>query len=136
MDNKSVAKHFTIRRLGNGWQVQDQDSSVKPEGGDSVIWEFENGEEGVTAFLQFPSGVFDKDNGAEDPTRGEQARNLSNHNTAQVDMENRRLVLVVSRSAEPSTTHQYAVFVHDRVQPGHSGFAIGHNPPPEINVGP
>jgi hypothetical protein len=130
-----MEKQFKIMRTGNGgWQVQDVDSTVKPEAGDTVTWEFAK-DENLKAFLQFPDSVFDEDDSAEDPTRGEKAVIVSKHKTAQVDLENKKLGLKLSDKVMKGDRYQYAVFVVDKPG-GHSGYAIGHNPPPEINVGP
>ncbi|HET6348034.1 MAG TPA: hypothetical protein VFH88_03025 [Candidatus Krumholzibacteria bacterium] len=118
--------HWKIRQLGSG----------KPEPGDTITWEFADKSGPARAILQFPSGVFDVSE-AEDPTGDERgpARTLSRHNTAQLDGSEGggRLTLQVSRHAKASSTHQYAVFVMSGGQPS---YAIGHNPPPEINLGP
>jgi hypothetical protein len=127
-----MAKHYRIVRDGIHWRVESP--ADKPLAGEDVTWDFSRESAGMTAFLQFPSGVFEvgKD---EDPTRGN-AKKLSKHHAAKIDHEHPQLCLTLSDEAPSGTTYQYAVFVVDSGKGGGSGYAIGHNPPPEINVGP
>ena len=62
---------------------------------------------------------------------------ITKHLTATIPAPGRKLKLrLQKRASTDKNPRYYAVWIEDRDYPGRSGFAIGHNPPPEIDVGP
>jgi hypothetical protein len=119
-----VTYDLTIRRNASGQWVVEPDngkSVVKP--GDTVVWKIAEAESAI-AHLQFLDDIF------------ESSGSLDEHLVSVLE-PGATLQLTLAGKALPDPrvlrrTYGYAVAV---VDPGGTSYAIGNNPPPDLDVG-
>ena len=126
---------YTIKNVGNQWRVE-QVGNRKPLPGEDLKWKFEQSKDGREAHFQFTSPKL--------------RLTPSAHWTAKITSKNPELTLTlpkrVKRQGDTGDAGlrrrgdvYYAVFVIQTTKDGvvtDKQFAIGHNPPPKIDVGP
>ncbi len=115
---------MTIRKVAGQWRVErDAPNSPPPEpGNDSLEWRLDQTgvQEPQKAHFQFTDPVFVENEPGQSP--------YTDHWTAVIE-GNAKLKLKL-KGKQTRTVH-YAVFIVPENE-----FAIGHNPPPKIDVGP
>jgi len=123
---KKVPKLYdiTISKINGDWTVSRPFAKVSRGGQDQIRWNLLAGN-GVSAHLQFCDGTLFSGH--------------SLHWTASIGPVGgtipTSLTLTVHGNAA-ERTHHYAVWVCDPALPEAGVYAIGHNPPPEIDIGP
>ncbi|MEJ2721380.1 MAG: hypothetical protein P8181_09600 [bacterium] len=119
-----MAYDLTIRKDASGqWVVQPDGGKAVVKPGDTVVWRIDAAET-ATARLQFLDDIF------------EPSPDLDAHLVSVLERGS-QLALTLSQNALPDPrvlrrTYGYAVAVTDA---GGTSFAIGSNPPPDLDVG-
>ena len=114
---------LTIRKVDGVWKVVPDTGSIIVKVGDQVTWQLD-APGGTTAHLQFGDGIF------------EASTALNEHWVSALE-PGQSLDLTVSASALPEPrvnqrSYSYAVMVIGSDGPQ---YAIGNNPPPDLDVG-
>lgn len=119
-----MAYDLTIKKNAGGqWIVEPVDGARMVEIGENVVWRIDPGEP-ATAHIQFCEDLF------------EASGQLDKHWVAVLE-NSASLELTVASKALPDPTirrrtYRYAVAVVDA---GGTHYAIGNNPPPDLDVG-
>ena len=116
--------NLTIRKNGSGnWVVEPVNGKEVVRPGDTVVWQIDQGVS-ASAQLQFLDDIF------------EPSPNLDTHLVSVVKQgENLSLTLSAKAMPDPRVlrrTYGYAVAVIDA---SGTNYAIGNNPPPDLDVG-